>query len=111
MFLTGLGRLSDNTICMSVEQECRSGSFCKHYDVHNLYGWSQSKPTYDAAVDARGKRSVVVSRSTYPGNGKHVGHWLGDNSANWGDLQYSIVGMLEFNLFGIPYVNFELPKQ
>ncbi|XP_055340318.1 maltase-glucoamylase-like [Paramacrobiotus metropolitanus] len=103
-----LGRLSDNTICMSTEQECRPGQRCTHYDVHNLYGWSQSEPTFAAGQEATGKRILVVSRSTYPGNGQHVGHWLGDNSANWGDLQYSIVGMLEFNIFGIPYIGADI---
>lgn len=51
------------------------------------------------------KRGMVISRSTFPGSGKYVGHWLGDNSANWQHLRDSIIGMLEFNLFGIPYVS------
>ena len=98
-------KLSDKTICMSVEQECRPGQKCKHYDVHNLYGWSQSEPTFEANLVATGSRPFVISRSTYPGSGKYVGHWLGDNNADWGALRYSIVGMLEFNLFGIPFVS------
>ncbi|GAV02489.1 hypothetical protein RvY_13049 [Ramazzottius varieornatus] len=101
-------KLSDKTICMSMEQECRPGQMCKHYDVHNLYGWSQSEPTYEANLQATGSRPFVISRSTYPGAGKYVGHWLGDNGADWGALRYSIVGMLEFNLFGIPYIGADI---
>ena len=48
----------------------------------------------------------MVSRSTFPGSGERAGHWLGDNFAEWPMLHQSIVGMLEFNLFGIPYVSF-----
>ena len=51
------------------------------------------------------KRSVVISRSTYPSSGKYVGHWLGDNNSIWPHLKQNIIGLLEFNLFGIPYVN------
>ena len=37
-----------------------------HYDVHNMYGWSQSKATLEAVRSATGKRGVVISRSTFP---------------------------------------------
>ena len=50
------------------------------------------------------KRGLVVTRSTFPGSGELAGHWLGDNFAEWPMMHHSIVGMLEFNLFGIPYV-------
>ena len=54
--------------------------------------------------DSEEKRGLVVTRSTFPGSGELAGHWLGDNFAEWPMMHHSIVGMLEFNLFGIPYV-------
>lgn len=48
---------------------------------------------------------MVFTRSSFPGVGKYAGHWLGDNAANWNDIKWAIPGMLEFNLFGIPYVS------
>lgn len=51
------------------------------------------------------KRSLMLTRSSFPGVGKYSGHWLGDNAANWNDIKWAIPGMLEFGLFGIPYVS------
>lgn len=55
-----------------------------------------------------GNRSLMLTRSSFPGVGKYSGHWLGDNAANWNDIKWAIPGMLEFGLFGIPYVSSEL---
>lgn len=40
-----------------------------------------------------GKRGIVISRSTYPSAGRWAGHWLGDNYANWNNIDKSIIGM------------------
>lgn len=47
----------------------------------------------------------MLTRSSFPGVGKYSGHWLGDNAANWNDIKWAIPGMLEFGLFGVPYVS------
>lgn len=39
--------LNHKTLCMNSEQILPSGKRVKHYDVHNLYGWSHTKPTYE----------------------------------------------------------------
>ncbi|KAA0198024.1 hypothetical protein HAZT_HAZT009476 [Hyalella azteca] len=57
---------------------------------------------------ATSRRGVVVSRSTYPSSGRWAGHWLGDTQASWSHLAASVVGLLEFNLFGIPYVGADI---
>ncbi|KAK6734132.1 hypothetical protein RB195_017733 [Necator americanus] len=57
---------------------------------------------------ATSKRGVIVSRSTFASAGRYAGHWLGDNAAQWEDLQTSVIGVQEFNLFGIPYVGSDI---
>ncbi|KAF3698143.1 Maltase-glucoamylase, intestinal Maltase [Channa argus] len=100
--------LNHKTLCMNSEQILSDGKKVRHYDVHNLYGWSHTKPTYDALLNVTGERGVVVTRSTYPSSGKWAGHWLGDNFSSWDQLYKSIIGMMEFSLFGISYTGADI---
>ncbi|KAH0624124.1 hypothetical protein JD844_007538 [Phrynosoma platyrhinos] len=95
--------LSLVTMCMESEQQLPDGTPVRHYDVHNLYGWSQAESTYYAMHNATGERGIVITRSTYPSSGRWAGHWLGDNYARWDQLDKSIIGIMEFSLFGISY--------
>jgi alpha-glucosidase (family GH31 glycosyl hydrolase) len=49
------------------------------------------------------KRGIVLTRSTFIGVGQWAAHWLGDNYSNWGNLRQSIIGLMAFNTFGVPY--------
>lgn len=97
------GNLNSRTVCMSAKH---SDYF--HYDVHSLYGYSETVSTVNALHNIRGKRTVVISRSSFVGSGQYGGHWTGDNNANWDDLYLSIPGILNFNLFGIPLVGSDI---
>ncbi|XP_037074073.1 sucrase-isomaltase, intestinal-like [Pollicipes pollicipes] len=81
----------------------------RHYDVHSLYGWSETHATR-VAMDAvlSGRRGLLVGRSTFPGAGRWGAHWTGDNTSRWKDLKRSIVGLLEFSMFGIPHVGADI---
>nr|XP_019605399.1 PREDICTED: probable maltase-glucoamylase 2 [Rhinolophus sinicus] len=100
--------LSSKTLCMESEQILPDGSPVRHYDVHSLYGWSQTRPTYEAVQEVTGKRGIVITRSTFPSSGRWGGHWLGDNTAAWDQLKKSIIGMMEFSLFGISYTGADI---
>ncbi|CAF1383171.1 unnamed protein product [Adineta ricciae] len=100
--------LSDKTLCMIGEQTNGRGQIYKQYNAHSLYGWSEALVSLAAARTTDNKRSVVISRSTFPSSGAYGGHWLGDNAADWSHLKYNIIGMLEFNLFGIPYIGADI---
>ncbi|ODM92559.1 Maltase-glucoamylase, intestinal, partial [Orchesella cincta] len=96
--IAGGGNLSQQTICADYKQDAGN-----HYDVHSLYGWFQSEPTLEGTREGSGKRSLVLSRSTFLGSGHWVAHWLGDNWSQWDNLHFSIIGMLQYNQFGVPF--------
>lgn len=95
--------LADKSLCGDAVHHLGS-----HYHVHNLFGWSQSEPTLRGLEAATGARGLVLSRSTFIGSGQWAAHWLGDNFSNWDNLRRSIVGMLQFNQFGLPLVGADI---
>ncbi|XP_051856102.1 lysosomal alpha-glucosidase-like [Antechinus flavipes] len=97
------GSLFAKTICASAKQRLSS-----HYNLHNLYGLMEAKATASALIAIRGKRPFVISRSTFPSQGRYSGHWLGDNRSEWKDMYWSIPGLLNFNLFGIPLIGADI---
>jgi alpha-glucosidase (family GH31 glycosyl hydrolase) len=105
MYYGNDGHLYSKTLCMLGTMGRNSTVL---YDSKNIYGWSESVSTHQAIQNATGKRGIVISRSTFPSSGKYTGHWLGDNTARWQDLQTSVIGAQEFNMFGIPYVGSDI---
>ncbi|XP_062999640.1 lysosomal alpha-glucosidase-like isoform X1 [Elgaria multicarinata webbii] len=97
------GFLQAKTICASARQ-----SASVHYNLHNLYGLMEAKATASALVNIREKRPLVISRSSFPSQGRYSGHWLGDNRSEWKDMVWSIPGLLSFSLFGIPLVGADI---
>ena len=49
-------------------------------------------------------RPFILSRSTFPGSGRYGSHWTGDNYARPEFLKYSIIGIFNSQMFGIPLV-------
>lgn len=41
-------------------------------------------------AEIRGKRPMVISRSTFAGHGHYAGHWSGDVYSEWHDMRYSV---------------------
>lgn len=98
------GTLRSKTLCASSKHFNTT-----HYNLHMMYGYSETVASMSAMKTIRpGKRSIIISRSSFPNSGVHGGHWLGDNNAQWVDMYYSIPGMLNFQLFGIPLVGADI---
>ncbi|THG93044.1 hypothetical protein EW026_g8076 [Hermanssonia centrifuga] len=97
----GNGRLSHLILATNATH---AGGFVE-LDTHNLWGLMEEKATYHALKHIRpGKRPFIIGRSTFPSAGKYTGHWLGDNFSKWAFMYYSIQGVLQFQLFQIPFV-------
>lgn len=78
------------------------------YNVHNLFGMLEAIATQKALEKVRGKRALVISRSTYPSSGHYGGHWTGDVTSAWSDLYYTIPDMINFNFYGIPLIGADI---
>lgn len=98
------GPISAHTMAMSAQHYNNVSA----YDVHNLYGLTETIATVTAMQQARGKRPFVLSRSSFMSTGHHGAKWTGDNGATWQDLKASIVGMMDFNLFGVPMIGSDI---
>mmetsp|Transcript_10601 Transcript_10601/g.20455 ORF Transcript_10601/g.20455 Transcript_10601/m.20455 type:complete len:860 (+) Transcript_10601:32-2611(+) len=78
------------------------------YDFHSLYGFYMAKATHDYLVNSLNERPFIISRSTFASNGRYSQHWLGDNWSEWEYLEYSIIGIYNFQMFGIPIVGADI---
>ncbi|CAG9860741.1 unnamed protein product [Phyllotreta striolata] len=97
------GILNYKTLCMSARHYAGS-----HYDVHNLYGLSEAIVTSFAMAEIRGKRPMVISRSSFSGLGRYAGHWSGDVWSSWDDMGFTIPSLLSFSLYGVPLMGADI---
>ena len=58
--------------------------------------------TNQTLAPIKNKRPFVLSRSTFAGSGRYAAHSLGENYRTWDALRYSIAGVMNFNIVGIP---------
>jgi lysosomal alpha-glucosidase len=91
------------TMCMSAQHYLGP-----HYDIHNMYAYFEARMTYNALASIRNKRPFVLSRATTTGQGSYSAHWLGDVDSSWDHLRLAIPQILDFGLFGIPFVGTDI---
>ncbi|XP_063430632.1 sucrase-isomaltase, intestinal-like [Mytilus trossulus] len=98
------GSLYYKTICMDSKQK-----WGNHYEVHSLYGHAESMVTYRAMTTLFNKtRPFIMTRSSFAGTGKYSFKWLGDNQSQWRQIPWSIIGILEFSMFGFPMIGADI---
>ncbi|XP_055868745.1 sucrase-isomaltase, intestinal-like isoform X2 [Biomphalaria glabrata] len=92
------GELFVKTLCMDSQQ-----TLGRHYDVHSLYAHTMAVKTYRSLESLfPGQRPWTMTRSSFVGTGHYATKWQGDNQAQWSNMHYSIISLMEFGLFGFP---------
>jgi alpha-glucosidase (family GH31 glycosyl hydrolase) len=79
------------------------------YNVHSLFGFLETKATYDAMRTKLGQEQpFILYRASLFGSGQYGSHWTGDNIAKWEFLKLSIAGIMNFNMFGVPFTGSDI---
>ena len=77
-------------------------NFYTMYNIKTLISKNQLKITNEY-LNSVNKRPFLVSRANTIGHGKYAFHWLGDNKSNYNFLKWSISGIFNYNIFGVPF--------
>ena len=107
-YLPGEGQLhtslSHNTISVNAysQKNDPKNNFFTMYNVKSLISKIQIKITNEYLRSVN-KRPFIVSRANTIGHGKYAFHWLGDNISTFEMLLWSISGIFNYNIFGVPF--------
>ncbi|XP_064480491.1 probable maltase-glucoamylase 2 [Ornithodoros turicata] len=94
-------RLNKHTMCM---EDIMYDSM--HYDVHNVYGYYAAMITHQSLASRM--RPFVMTGTTFAGQGKWSGQWLGESESTWESMRESIPMALTSNLLGMPFVGADI---
>eukprot|EP00826_Nyctotherus_ovalis_P008235 TRINITY_DN1212_c0_g5_i2.p1 TRINITY_DN1212_c0_g5~~TRINITY_DN1212_c0_g5_i2.p1 ORF type:complete len:929 (-),score=291.48 TRINITY_DN1212_c0_g5_i2:56-2842(-) len=80
----------------------------KEYNTHSLWNLYEAKSTHEFLAEHLKTRPFVLTRSNFPGSGLFTTKWLGDNFSTWEYMRYSIAGMYNYQMFGIPLIGADM---
>lgn len=78
------------------------------FDVHNLYALKMALASSQYFTHKLNTRPFIISRGSFPSHGRFASKWLGDNFSLWDWMGYSIPGIFNFQIFGIPLIGADL---
>ena len=88
------GSLSLNAITYNNERLYNNKPLLSVYQCKQTYNYLKRKLPH--------KRPFILTRANSLGTGNYAFHWLGDNFSKNNYIKYSISGIFNYNIFGIP---------
>ena len=92
--------LQEKSIDVDAVHILPDGTVVSELDAHNTFSTLQTKATHEWFQEAN-KRTMIIARSSFPGQGNHASRWLGDNFASEEMMGYSVTGVMMSNILGI----------
>lgn len=100
------GNLNPNTKAIDMAAGHYGGII--EFDAHSLFGFTESRATSSYFAQHLQQRPFIIARSTFPTHGRYASKWLGDNFSGWDWMGYSIAGVFDMQMFGIPVVGADI---
>ncbi len=103
IFDSPMGTMDDNVMFHDF------GLYSSHRKIHNVYGSSMAKATFEGISELMGnKRPFVLSRAGYSSLQRYAASWTGDNTSNWDHLRLQIPMLLNMGLSGTPFIGSDI---
>jgi len=104
-FIPGAMNFDHMTTSLNATHPAGDAALWTEYNLHSLNGLAQSKKTAEyLKMKKPDNRTFVSSASTFAGSGKYAQHSINSLDNSWDALNYSIAGVMNFNMFGVPLV-------
>ena len=102
--------LLDNTMPKTLYHKVKTPTgediLVEHREIHNLYGFCQTRATYNGLIERnkdRNQRAFVLTRSFFSGSQKYGAVWTGDTLTKWEYLKMSLPMLLSMSVSGLSF--------
>ncbi|XP_056636238.1 neutral alpha-glucosidase AB-like [Diorhabda sublineata] len=95
----------DDTIEKSMPYELVHYGNATHGNIHNIYGFLQTRSTHKGLLDRdnKEKRPFILTRSHFAGSQRYAAMWTGDNTATWEHFANSYSQCMNANMMGMVF--------
>lgn len=81
-----------------------SGFYRPHRAIHNIYGMSMARASYEGQKSARrGERVFTLTRSGWAGIQRYSAVWTGDNVSTYASMRLDVMLNLSLGMSGVPF--------
>jgi len=91
----------------SIDLDATHANGRNQLEMHNLFAMGEVNATHSWFMEKK-KRTAIISRSSFAGQGKFGSRWLGDNFSDIQNMALSVPGIMSMNMFAIPVIGADI---